>query len=495
VRALSEPRSGSVAREPSGLYPFITWLLAATVSLGVIALWERSVVWIPALAVLATVGSAGAMISTWRGSRDALNPITVIVGIAAVRFGLPAVMELFGSRLQDMSTVRFLHLQRQDWLFGYSIAVTGVAALLLGWQASALTRRSVDPLGMFGRRDLPSAFWASILAAAVGFLALVAFVMTNGISFFTAVKTGVFRGIEVRQGTGVFFHLSLLLIVGSVVTVHAGLARYNRSNRPSLAVFAPVLVSAVAFFVLGGRARAFVAVAGAFLLWWYRPSRDQHVRQRYLLGPSLRSKRTLLVCAPLAMVIFSYLGITYRGTAAPGRGSPVNVEEFGRYLGGTFTVDAGALHSLALASKLPPGVLQGKSFPGNLAFPLSEFVSLPGKSSGVYLTQRFVTGLQPKWGFSATIFGEAYLNFGLLGLVLISGLMGFIFERLYSRFRAGRTSLLVYALFSVYLVRIIFESIEKWPEALTILAMLWVVTRFGQASRDQVQNGVIEAVR
>jgi oligosaccharide repeat unit polymerase len=482
VRAFSDSatRSVDVAREPDGLGPFITWLLAATVMLGAIALWERSTVWIPVIALLATVGPTGAAIRAWRGTRDALNPITVIVGIAAVRFGLPAIMELFGSRLGEMPAVRLLHLQRQDWLFGYSIAATGVAALLLGWQASTLTRSS-HPSRTFLRQEPPcTTLWAAIMAGAVGLMALVAFVVTNGMSFVTAVQTGAFRGIEVQQGTGLFFHLSFLLIVGSVAAVHTALTRNSQMLRPSLAVFAPALLAALAFFVLGGRARAFVAIAVAFLLWWYRPSRDQNVRRTCFAGPSLTSKRILLVVVPLAMVSFSYLGINYRGSDASSRGSAVNVEEFGRYLGGTFTIDAGALHSLALASKLPPGILEGKSFLGNLAFPVSEFVALPGKSTGVYLTQRFVTGSQRKWGFSPTIFGEAYLNYGLLGLVVISSLVGFGFERLYGRFQAGRTNLLVYALLAVYLLRILFESIEKWPEALTMLAMLWAVTRFRQ---------------
>jgi oligosaccharide repeat unit polymerase len=423
-----------------------------------------------------------------------LNPISLIIVIAAVRFGLPAVQALFGSQLDDLSLVRFLRLDRQDWLLGYSIAATGLAALLLGWQASALTRSAVDHSPASRRRQLPSSLSAPILALAAGFLALVAFVVTNGISFVTAVQTGAFRTIEIRPGTGIFFRLSFLLIVGSVVAVHTLLARTGQLDRVPLSAFTPAILAALAFFVLGGRARAFVAIAAAFLLWWYRPSYDEHGRPVHRPGRSLKSKTRVLVCAPLAMILFSFVGVSYRGTdAATGRGAPTNVEEFSRYLTGAFSIDAGALHSLALATRLPPGVLQGRSFLPNLAFPVSEFVTLPGKSTGVYLVEKFVGRSQQKWGVSATIFGEAYTNYGLFGLVLILATVGFLFERLYGRFRSGRTSMLVYALLSVYLLRIVFESIEKWPEALTVLAMLWVVTRVSQSRSAQTPPITLDA--
>lgn len=467
--------SGTEARS-NCLDPFTTWLLGATVALGVIVLWERSTVWIPVLALLATVSAVGAAIRVWRESRDALNPVSLIVVIAAVRFGLPAVLALFGSGLDDVPIFQLLRLQRQDWLFGYTIGVTGIAALLLGWQVAALTRSAGDPCATCSRQDPGTPLWAPTFAATVGLLALVAFVITNGVSFVTAARTGSFRGVEVQQGTGIFFRLSFLLIVGSVTIVHALLARRDPSDRAPWSVFAPVLCAAFAFFVLGGRARAFIAIAAAFLLWWYRPSSDQRVRS----ATSLRSRKMLLVCAPLSMMLFSYLGSTYRGADTPGRGNPVGVEDFGQYLSGTFAIDAGALHSLAVASKLPPGILEGRSFLGALTFPVSQFGAVQGRSTGVYLVEGVIGRTQRKWGFSPTIFGEAYVNFGLLGLILVPGTIGFLFQRLYSRVRSGRTSVLFYALLAVYLLRIVFESIEKWPETLTILVMLWGITRFRQ---------------
>lgn len=479
MRTLSEPgaRSDTEAMASRCLDPFTTWLLAATVALGVIVLWERSTAWIPVLAIVATVSAATAMIRVWRQSRDALNPVSVIVVIAAVRFGLPALLAVFGSQMEDVPIFQLLRLERQDWLFGYSMAATGVAALLLGWQVSALTRTSGGPCSACWRQQLPTSLWAASLAAAVGFLALVAFVVTNGVSFITAARTGSFRGTEIQEGTGIFFRLSFLLIAGSVAAVHANLARRDPSDRVPWSAFAPALCAALAFFVLGGRARAFIAIAAAFLLWWYRPSGDQQARRLLRPGRSPRTKKLLLVCAPLAMIIFSYVGQNYRGTDSGSSRGPGVVEDFGRYLAGPFAVDAGALHSLAVASKQPPGVLEGKTFPAALTFPVSRW-ALQGRSTGVFLVEGVIGKPQRKWGFSPTIFGEAYVNYGLLGLVLIPGAIGFLFQRLYSRVQSGRTSVLFYALLSVYGLRIIFESIEKWPETLVIVAMLWVITRF-----------------
>lgn len=481
MRTLHEPvaRSGTEATGLNCLDPFTTWLLAVTVSLGVIALWQRSTGWIPALATVATISAGAAMIRIWRESRDPLNPVSAIVVIAALRFGVPAILALFGSQLDDVPIFQLLHLQRQDWLFGYTIAATGVGALLFGWQASALTRSSARPCSTYSRQEPPSSLWAPSLATALGLTALVAFVVTNGVPFMTAVRTGSFRGTEIQEGTGIYFRLSFLLIVGSVTIVHTLLARRSPSDRVPLSAFAPTLLAALAFFVLGGRARAFIAIGAAFLIWWYRPSLPG-TRRIHLPGTSLKIKKRLMVCAPLAMVLFSYVTMSYRGADTPGQGMPVNVENFGRYLTATFAIDAGALHSLAVASKLPPGVLEGGSFEAALAFPVSELVGIQGRSAGVYLVEGVIGKARRRWGFSPTVFGEAYLNYGLLGLVLVPAAIGFLFHRLYRRVRSGRTSVLFYALLSIYLLRIIFESIEKWPEALTNLVMLWGITRFGQ---------------
>lgn len=81
----------------------------------------------------------------------------------------------------------------------------------------------------------------------------------------------------------------------------------------------------------------------------------------------------------------------------------------------------------------------------------------------------------PGWGFHPSVIGEAFVNFGPAGVVLVGIAFGLIGSVLYRKLQRGRLPLFAYGIAAIYLVRIFFESIQKWPEALVVLSVALLI--------------------
>ena len=137
----------------------------------------------------------------------------------------------------------------------------------------------------------------------------------------------------------------------------------------------------------------------------------------------------------------------------------------------------GHLHSLAGAVVIGPGVLEGR-FLGSLTFPLSKLLPIPGRSEGIYIIETLVGfHTEDKWGLHAALIGDAYLNFGLIGILLVMPLFGVLIKLLYVKFRAGTLNSSVYSFAAIYAVYIFLKSIEAWPHMLTGLVFMMVIVR------------------
>ena len=88
--------------------------------------------------------------------------------------------------------------------------------------------------------------------------------------------------------------------------------------------------------------------------------------------------------------------------------------------------------------------------------------------------------MKGKWGFHATIVGDAYLNFGLIGVFVVTTIFGMILQMLYRGFRGGMINDALYALATVYSMRMFFESVEKYGETMIVLVFAFLVINFGQ---------------
>lgn len=64
-------------------------------------------------------------------------------------------------------------------------------------------------------------------------------------------------------------------------------------------------------------------------------------------------------------------------------------------------------------------------------------------------------------------------------MFLVPFLFGAILAKVYSRFQRGRLSPFVYSVLVICLIRIFFESIAKWPEALVVLLTAVLLDHLG----------------
>ena len=194
------------------------------------------------------------------------------------------------------------------------------------------------------------------------------------------------------------------------------------------------------------------------------------------------SPRTIvfLLSIVVSLMIFFAAGEAYRGgLGVEGIQQTLSVSAILEYIQQAVWTDFGQLHALAGAVAVGPGGLGGVTFLG-LLWPLSKLLELPGRSAGVFITQMLVGFDDHKWGFHATLIGDAYLNFGLIGVMIVTAVFAMILKIIYLGFRERFISNAWYALAVIYSLRIFFESIEKYGEALTILVFVFAITKMGQ---------------
>lgn len=408
----------------------------------------------PLFLVVGYLAVAGAIVASVRAWKDILNPLVLVLTLALLRFTLP-FLSLAVREGQEVELFRLMGLRPEDWRFGHVLGLTGMLGVSFGWLLAGGRQGRASRL----RLRLPQgALIPAVAGMVLGLFFLLTFVRSNA-SVEQVLVQGSFRATAVREGTGQYFYLSLMLIASSVILcMH--LATRPRGNR--MVALIPVLVAAAAYFVLGGRARAATPlVAGGLAIWYVRgDARGWHVPVQRLL----RWTAVGLIMAVWA----AYLGQLYRGglglDALAGSTSFSGVR---RYAEEAALVEVGQLHSLAGAWSLGP-VLEGRTFIGALTWPVSEILDIRGRSAGIFIVDTTIGVSRSRWGLLPSLVGEGYLNWGVPGLVMVTGVFGALLHVLYARFRAGRLQGALYVLAAVYALRIFVESVEKWGEAVVV---------------------------
>jgi hypothetical protein len=423
----------------------ITWLLPAYFSISYIVLGFT-------------------FLSVTRFWREWLNPLSIVLIAGLIRFTIPGFLSFRTD--PDFSIFQIMDLERDHWIRGHALALAGLLGVGLGWlmpmhlsgSGRSLRRIGLCP-NLRSSRGLP---YAAMLGMLIGLAALILFIGSH-VPVSEAVSTGEMRGTEVRAGTGKYFHLSLMLIASSVV-----FSAYLIERRYSWFVTSlPAVVAAASFWVLGGRVRAIVPMACVALLLWYR--------RNELKVPV----RTGFVLSLILLPVFSYVGQLYRGGMGLEAFSEIfSVSSLIDYVNYAVWLDWGQLHALAGAVAIGPGVLGGQTFTA-LLWPLTKFVDLPGKSAGVFIVQTLVGYDEEKWAFHATLIGDAYLNFGVLGVFVVTAAFGFLLRKVYVAFKQGTIGAVYYSLVMVYGLRIFFESVEEWSEGLEMMVYAYLLIRFG----------------
>jgi hypothetical protein len=360
-------------------------------------------------------------------------------------------------------------LERQAWLLAHILALMGLLSVAIGWLLPEKASRAISQQ-IFGWLDTSlseGVLYTSFLGMLLGLIALFVFVGSN-VSVLEAVGTGKLRGTVIQEGTGIYFQLSFMLIASSVV-----LSSYLVEGRRAWwVVLLPVIVAMTTFWVLGGRARSITPISAGFLVFW---------SQRKHSIPALRSILGCFVSVVLLIIIF-YAGQLYRGGAGvEAITKAFSVTDLLEYVQEAVWVDFGQLHSLAGAVVIGPSVLDGKTFVA-LLWPLPKIFNLQGRSAGIFITETLIGfgATEKAWGFHATLIGDTYLNFGLIGVMVVMTVFGMGLKIIYVEHKMGAVNSAFYALSVVYSIRIFFESIEKYGEVIIVLSFAFIVIKFGQ---------------
>jgi hypothetical protein len=105
-------------------------------------------------------------------------------------------------------------------------------------------------------------------------------------------------------------------------------------------------------------------------------------------------------------------------------------------------------------------------------------LQIPGRSAGIFIIETLVGfSEERRWGLHASLIGDAYLNFGLLGIMLIMPLFGMLSKLIYAKFRSGRLNPAIYVFAAVYGINLFLKSIDAWPYTLAGLVFVWAIIR------------------
>jgi hypothetical protein len=215
---------------------------------------------------------------------------------------------------------------------------------------------------------------------------------------------------------------------------------------------------------------------GLLLLWYFK--REQSSWRKLSIKPRYLLYAPIIIACPLWL---SYVGTLYRGEFGAGAfAEAMSLTGFWQHLQGSVFTDLGQLHSLAGAVAIGPGVLNGHTFYGALSWPLSTVLPIPGRSAGVFIVEELV-GFgknQERWGVNASLIGDAYLNFGLAAVAIVTLLLGVLLKMLYLKFRDGILHGAIYCVALLSGVQAFWVSIEVWPQALTTMSftvfLIWL---------------------
>jgi oligosaccharide repeat unit polymerase len=458
----------SLVGEKNGYLPL--WLVFSAFSLGLFTLWSKESYIVPIFMGIGYLGVFVVLLRTVILSRDIFNPLCLIFLIGLVRYSCSAFLLLAGIEPSEEIALFYevMGLSDSDWLWAHVLALTGLAGVAMGW---LVVRGQSSKPSWLRFSFAPSLSHAALFGMVIGVAALAVFIAKN--ASFSAIVTGAMRSTEVQEGTGVFFRLIYMLIAGSIL-----LSAYLLERNKTRLALVPVFICTLALLSLGGRGRALTPLLAGLFLRWYR-NREQKG------WPAISFEaRHVFVAVPTLLLAtwFFHFVVLYRG----GYGlnaleQSLSLEGLWHYIQYAVFVEAGNLHSLAGAVALGPGLLEGQTFLGSLTFPLPKFLPIPGRSAGGYIVETLVGfDSERRWGLHAGLIGDAYLNFGLSGIMLIMPMFGMLMKLLYMKFRSGRLNSALYAFAIVYGVNLFLKSIEAWPHMLMGLIFMLVIIQLAK---------------
>jgi oligosaccharide repeat unit polymerase len=396
--------------------------------------------------------------------RDWLNPLCLVIFLGFVRFGIPGLQVFFQDANHPL--YKIMDLSKDDLLLGHNLALIGLLSVVIGWYCCpSKIKNAASRLINFIPNDLSRhGFFAAVMGGIIGLLALLLFVDRNA-AIEEVLYTGGFRSTTIQLGTGPYFRLSFILISSTVI-----LSSYLNKSFVWWISLMPSLFAMTAYGILGGRIRALTPIAASLLVLWEGKHQAKHCFIKFL-------SFTFII---IITIIFLCFGQLYRGGYGIEALGAFSIQTLVDYIRYSIWVDLGQLHSLAGAVAIGPGLLEGKTFISCILWPLSAIFHLGGRSPGIFIAETLYGVGAKKWGFHSTMIGDAYLNFGLIGVVFISIIFGIFIKIFYEEMRKRSLNIAFYSLAMIYSIRIFFESIEKYPETLVVLICASLILKAGK---------------
>jgi hypothetical protein len=145
----------------------------------------------------------------------------------------------------------------------------------------------------------------------------------------------------------------------------------------------------------------------------------------------------------------------------------------------SYIAEIGQLHSLIGVSNFSGNLMDGGSW-SNIFWPFNVWLGIGARSGGVFVVETLLDDFSSgrKWGFHATLLGDAYLGFGFFGVVLFSMFVGFIIAKFSRDYVDLKIQLPFIVLIFIQILRLIFESMDKLPEIYITVIMYIFVSRF-----------------
>jgi len=414
------------------------------------------------------------IISQMSVSRDPFHPLVLLFGVWSLRIFLPIVVIIATGMIPERQ--KQMGLSTSDTLNGVLLAM--VAFYTLFWSWLVVGQRSIG-VQLETDADLPLGFSAAcgFIIGAVGFYLLI--VLNTG-SLVGTVFSGEFRALEIQEGTGVYKYLSYFLIGAAVF-----LTGFIVNRLPSIKISKPIamgpaLVVGFAYFVTGARSRALIPIIASGLFLYY------HTRSATGWPSPTQAISQVLRVAVVGIPIFFWFlrtGRLYRG----GGGTEIipevlSITGYLQFVREILLTGLPVLRGLGGSVRIGPGVMGGKSYHA-LLWPLTKQdvppESLSGKNPGQFIIEALL-GVE-SFGTHPTMAGGSYLNFGMLGTVIVFLVLGAGLSLIYHSMRRGRLHVGIYSLAAVTIIRMINVHINKWAEVEVMVGGAVVIYLTGKA--------------
>jgi oligosaccharide repeat unit polymerase len=279
--------------------------------------------------------------------------------------------------------------------------------------------------------------WISWLFVCLGPVGMAGFLVTTGWhGTFLELVTGQARGhiMERLVGIGYWSGCVYLCLLGTILLAisftNESLAGRRRSLARRLITAVPLATCCCVYTIWGNRSEVIVAVFARFAIWALV---KQQARAAHGINKRRALRRRLFVVVAVAILIAGPLGVVLKGT---GSKAPLEVLALAMSPWDAFELSTAAIENDAAAEPL-----HGRSYLEDIVYtylPRAIFPWKPMRYGIVAVQDKVIPALTFSPGtYPPGILNEAYVNFGILGCVIVPIALALIANWFSTRIAAG----------------------------------------------------------